>query len=42
MAENKTKATKNSVTAFLNKIKDRQLRNDCFVILEYDAESLEL
>jgi hypothetical protein len=34
MAENKTKPTKGSVTAFLNKIKDRQLRDDCFVILE--------
>ncbi|MGA7161112.1 MAG: DUF1801 domain-containing protein [Bacteroidota bacterium] len=34
MAENKTKPTKNSVTAFLNKIKDKQLRNDCFVILD--------
>ena len=34
MAENKTKPTKSSVTAFLNKIKDRQLRDDCFAILE--------
>lgn len=34
MAENKTKPTKGSVTAFLNKIKDRQLRDDCFAILE--------
>jgi hypothetical protein len=34
MAENKTKPTKGSVTAFLNKIKDQQLRGDCFVILE--------
>jgi hypothetical protein len=34
MAENKTKPTKGSVTAFLNKIKDKQLRDDCFVILE--------
>jgi hypothetical protein len=34
MAENKTKPTKASVTAFLNKIKDRQVRDDCFVILE--------
>ena len=33
MAENKTKPTKASVTAFLNKIKDKQLRDDCFVIL---------
>jgi hypothetical protein len=34
MTENKTKPTKGSVTAFLNKIKDQQLRDDCFVILE--------
>jgi uncharacterized protein DUF1801 len=34
MAENKTKPTKSSVTAFLNKIKDRPLRDDCFAILE--------
>jgi hypothetical protein len=34
MAENKTKPTKASVTAFLNKIKDQQVRDDCFVILE--------
>lgn len=34
MAENKTKPTKNSVTVFLNKIKDLQLRKDCFTILE--------
>jgi len=34
MAENKTKPTKDSVTAFLNKIKDQQLRDDCFAILE--------
>jgi Domain of unknown function (DU1801) len=34
MAENKTKPTKESVTAFLNKIKDQQLRDDCFQILE--------
>jgi hypothetical protein len=33
MAENKTKPTKSSVTAFLNKIKDQQLRDDCFAIL---------
>lgn len=32
--ENKTKPTKSSVTAFLNKIKDKQLRDDCFAILE--------
>ncbi len=34
MAENKTKPTKGSVTAFLNKISDKQLRSDCFRILE--------
>ena len=34
MAENKTKPTKSSVTAFLNKIKERELREDCFAILE--------
>ena len=34
MAENKTKPTKSSATAFLSKIKDRQLRDDCFAILE--------
>jgi len=33
MAENKTKSTKASVTAFLNKIKDQQLRGDCFKIV---------
>jgi len=33
MAENKTKPTKESVTAFLNKIKDPQERDDCFAIL---------
>jgi len=34
MAENKTKPTKGSVTAFLNKIRDKQSRDDCFAILE--------
>jgi hypothetical protein len=34
MAENKTKPTRSSVTAFLNKIHDQQLRDDCFAILE--------
>jgi hypothetical protein len=34
MAENKTKPTKSSVNVFLNKIEDRQLRDDCFAILE--------
>jgi hypothetical protein len=33
MAENKTKPTKTSVTDFLNKIQDQQLRDDCFAIL---------
>jgi hypothetical protein len=32
MAENKTKPTRVSVTAFLNKIKDPQLRDDCLAI----------
>ena len=34
MAENKTKPTKDSVTAFLNKVQDKQLRDDCFKILD--------
>lgn len=34
MAENKTKPTRSSVTAFLNKINAQQLRDDCFAILE--------
>jgi hypothetical protein len=34
MAENKTKPTRDSVTVFLNKIEDQQVREDCFVILE--------
>ena len=34
MTENKTKPTKDSVSDFLNKIKDQQLRDDCFAILE--------
>ena len=34
MAENKTKPTKASATAFLNKIKDQQVRDDCIAILE--------
>ncbi len=33
MTENKTKPTKDSVTAFLNKIQDHQVRDDCFAIL---------
>ena len=33
MAENKTKPTKDSVTAFLSKIKDKQMRDDCFAVL---------
>jgi hypothetical protein len=38
MAENKTKPTKSSATAFLNKIRDRQLRDDCFAILKLMQE----
>ena len=34
MAENKTIPTQDSVTAFLNKIEDRQKRDDCFAILD--------
>ena len=34
MAENKTKPTKDSVAAFLNKIEDQQVRDDCFEIIE--------
>jgi len=34
VAENKTQPTKSSVTAFLNKIIDKQVRDDCFVILD--------
>jgi hypothetical protein len=34
MAENKTKPTVASVTAFLNKVKDRQRRDDCFALLK--------
>lgn len=34
MAENKTKPTKDSVTTFLNKVQDKQLRDDCFEILD--------
>jgi Domain of unknown function (DU1801) len=33
MAENKTKPTRESVTTFLNKIPDLQVREDCFAIL---------
>ncbi|HUL43465.1 MAG TPA: DUF1801 domain-containing protein [Bacteroidota bacterium] len=33
MAENKTKPTKSSVTSFLNKIKDKQRRDDCYAIV---------
>jgi hypothetical protein len=38
MAENKTQPTKGSVTAFLNKIPDKQLRDDCFAILKMMQE----
>jgi hypothetical protein len=34
MVENKTKPTRSSVTAFLNKIQDNQVRDDCFAILK--------
>jgi hypothetical protein len=34
MAENKTKPTAESVTAFLNQIEDQQVRADCWVVLE--------
>jgi hypothetical protein len=34
MAENKTKPTRASVTGFLNNIKDRQVRDDCFALVE--------
>jgi hypothetical protein len=34
MAENKTQPTKSSVSAFLNKIKDKSLREDCFAIID--------
>lgn len=37
-SENKTKPTKTSVTTFLNKIKDKQLRDDCFAILDMMAK----
>jgi hypothetical protein len=34
MAEPKTKATKESVTTFLNKVEDKTRREDCFAVLE--------
>jgi hypothetical protein len=34
MAENKTKPTTSNVTSFLNKIKDKQVREDCFGICD--------
>ena len=34
MVENKTKPTKDSVAAYLNKIEDQQVRDDCFEIIE--------
>jgi len=34
MAENMTKPTVARVTAFLNKIQDKQLRDDCFAIVK--------
>ena len=33
MADNKTKSTQESVSAFLNKIPDQPVREDCFTIL---------
>lgn len=32
MAKNKTQPTKTRVSAFLNNIKDKQLRDDCFAL----------
>ena len=34
MSENKTKPTVQSVSAFLNKISDAQLRKDCFALVD--------
>ena len=34
MAENKTKPTSESVTSFLNKIENPQLKDDCFAIVK--------
>ena len=34
MAENKTRPTVASVTGFLNKVKDRKRRDDCFALLK--------
>jgi hypothetical protein len=38
MAEPKTKATKESVTAFLNRVDDKTRREDCFAVLEMMRE----
>jgi hypothetical protein len=38
MAEPKTKKTNASVTAFLNKIKNKQRKEDCFTVLEMMKE----
>jgi hypothetical protein len=38
MAENKTQPTKESVSSYLNKIQDKQVRDDCFAILEMMQE----
>lgn len=38
MAELKTKKTNASVTAFLNKVKNKQRKEDCFVVLEMMKE----
>jgi len=34
MAENKTKPTVASVSAFLNKVQDKELRNDCVALVK--------
>lgn len=38
MAELKTKKTNASVTAFINKVKNKQRKKDCFVVLEMMKE----
>jgi hypothetical protein len=42
MAENKTKPTKSSVKAFLNKISNKALRDDCFALLELMRQASKL
>jgi hypothetical protein len=43
MVKNKTKPTNTSVTAFLNKVRDKQVRDDCFAIskMMQDASNCE-